>query len=79
MDSQCQPELASPVVAGGRGGERVSSWTLTAAGSTARGAAAAREGWREGKKRETDGKDEKAEKITHKANRWRMKGWRVLG
>lgn len=29
--------------------------------------------------RETDGKDEKAEKITHEANRWQMKGWRVLG
>lgn len=38
-----------------RGREGMSSWTLAAAGSTG------------GEK--TDGKDEKAEKITHKANR----------
>lgn len=52
----------------------MSSWTLTTAGSTARGG---REGGK--KERETDGKDEKAEKITHKANRWQIKGWRILG
>lgn len=29
--------------------------------------------------RETDGKDEKAEKITHEMNRCQMKGWRDGG
>lgn len=28
-----------------------------------------------GGKEKTDGKDEKAEKITHKMNHWQMKGW----
>lgn len=45
----------------------MSSQTLTAAGSTG--------GTRKGRERETDGKDEKAEKITHKMNRCQMKGW----
>lgn len=30
-------------------------------------------------KRETDGKDEKAEKITHKMSQCQMKGWRDRG
>lgn len=30
-------------------------------------------------KRETDGKDEKAEKITHEMSHWQMKGWRDRG
>lgn len=59
----------------------MSSWTLTAAGSTARGtaAAAAREGGE--KERETDGKDEKAEKITHEAKPLadeRTEGFRLM-
>lgn len=49
-------------------GEGMSSWTLTGCGFE----------W--GGERETDGNDEKAEKITHQdEKRWRYKGFKVKG
>ena len=48
----------------------MSSWTLTAAGF---------DGGNAEEKRENDGKDEKAEKITHKRSCCQMKGRRDAG
>lgn len=82
LDGQCQPGLASPaVVAAGRGRGKSELMDINPAGSTARGAAAAAAAREGEKERETDGKDEKAEKITHEAKPLadeRMEGFRLM-
>lgn len=80
LDSQCQPGLASPaVVAAGSGRGKSELMDINGCGFDGEGSGGGGEGGE--KERETDGKDEKAEKITHEAKPLadeRMDGFRLM-